>query len=185
MTHCMIDLETHDTIATARILSIGAVMFNPRDTPGTPHGEEFYAVLDLTSQEERTTSQATLDWWKKQGPAAYAALEREEPRPIGGVLSEFKAWWSKCGAIYPWSNGATFDIPMLEHAYRHAEQNKGAPWKYSKSRDTRTLFWLADKYRMPRGGNDHDALRDAKRQAWAVQKCMETLRGGPVEFKVG
>jgi len=184
MKHCMIDLETHDTIASARILSIGAVMFDPHAEPGTDLGDEFYAIMDL-DQPDRTWSQATLDWWAKQEPAALAALEREPPRPLGGVLSEFTAWWSKVGAKYPWSNGLTFDVPMLDHAYRQYHPAKGSPWQFWCARDTRTLFWLADNYKMPRGGADHDALRDAKRQAWAVQKCMETIRGGPAEIRMG
>ena len=167
--HCMIDLETNDTHPTAQILSIGAVMFDPYETI---LGEEFYCTVDLESQQERTHSQATLDWWARQSKEAKAALTRVKPVCLTQALSSLRVFWRDCGAKYPWSHGSTFDIAILENAFT-AE----APWQYWDIRDTRTLFWMANNHKPDRGPGHHDALADAKAQARAVQYCWRYLKG--------
>ena len=163
----MIDLETHDTRPTARILSIGAVMFDPREAE---LGDEFYAVLNFESQEGRTVSQATLDWWDLEGTEAAKALTRQPAEALQSALAKFRMWWDRCGAKYPWSHGATFDIGMLDHAYGYK-----APWKFWNVRDTRTMYWLANT-KPVRQATHHDALEDAKAQALAVQRAWRLLK---------
>lgn len=175
MKHCMIDSETHDTTPAARILSVGAVMFDPR---GAELGAEFYATCTIESQADRTYSQSTLDWWAKQSPEAKAALTRVEPQALVQVLLDFKKWFQSSGAKYPWSHGVGFDIAILENAFENR-----APWKFWNTRDTRTMFWLADNHNIQRPpGTHHDALEDAKAQALAVQHCWRKLRGDEAPF---
>jgi DNA polymerase III epsilon subunit-like protein len=60
--HVMVDLETLDTQISAAIVSIGAVVFDPR-------GEDYQETFSLTIDEKsnrwhgRTVSDATLEWW--------------------------------------------------------------------------------------------------------------------------
>jgi hypothetical protein len=58
----MVDIETLDTQISAAIVSIGAVVFDPR-------GEDYQETFSLTIDEKsnrwhgRTVSDATLEWW--------------------------------------------------------------------------------------------------------------------------
>ena len=170
MMHMMVDLETLDTAVSTKILSIGAVLFDPR---GEGYAQmTFYRNLSVETQRDRTESQATMDWWAQQNEAAKAKLQEGPHVPIAVALKDLRDYFQ--GAKYPWSHGASFDLAILDHAYQ--QQGLWAPWKFWDARDTRTLFSLAGDYRMPKGdGVAHDALDDAKRQAKAVQTCYQRL----------
>jgi exodeoxyribonuclease VIII len=79
-----------------------------------------------------------------------------------------------------WGNGATFDISMLEDAYRQYEIE--IPWKFWNVRDCRTVL---DMYESIRGGFNktvnrqgaHNALDDAKFQAQYITMMWSRLLG--------
>jgi len=173
MNHVMIDLETGDTIETAKIVAIGAIVFNP-DTG--LRGEKFYSTVSIKSQPKRTTSKSTLDWWKKQSAKVRTQLKGNED--LEDVLTDFE-WYLPENAIV-WGNGASFDISILEHAYR--QLGLDIPWKFYNIMDCRTIRRL---YEAKRGGleqnfngTQHHALDDAIYQADYISKMWRSLKQG-------
>lgn len=167
----MIDIETLGTAPGCAILSIGAVMFGPAGL-----GEEFYApiLLESCTAAGLTIDPRTLAWWMKQGDAARAAAFRDDAEALAIVLYRFTCWFTEHGAKQPWCHGATFDVPLLEAAYKVC--GMAPPWKYWAVRDTRTLYDLAGMKVDRCKGVHHNALDDAKAQAEAAVAALRVLR---------
>lgn len=170
--HVMIDLESLDTKPSAVILSLGAVVFNSL----SPTEKTFYQRISPEQEDlGRTKSDATIKWWEKQAPEAQEeAFSGTEDLTI--VLLRFRQWLEKLPyKPVVWSNGATFDISILEHAY-----NYQAPWKFWNIRDTRTIVGLTkgfvDKKQFEFTGTKHNALDDAIYQARYVSAMYKTIR---------
>ena len=159
--HVMIDLETMGKVPEMAIVSIGAVIFDPRY--GKVSKETFYMELDWESQD-RFICPETQEWWSKQSEEARAALDGLDD--LEESLIALAEWLPKDCKV--WGNGATFDISCLEHAYR--QLGIDIPWKFWNVRDCRTVL---DMYESARGGFNksanrkgfHNALEDAKFQA--------------------
>lgn len=167
----MIDTETLGTAPGSAILSIGAVMFGPAGL-----GEEFYAPISLASCTAAglTIDPGTVAWWMKQSEAARAAAFRDDAEPLAAVLEQFTCWLNLVDAERPWAQGANFDPPLLEAAYRACGMTP--PWKYWDVRDTRTLYDLAG-VRVDRArGTHHNALDDARAQAEAAVVALQRLQ---------
>jgi DNA polymerase III epsilon subunit-like protein len=153
----MIDLETCDTVATAAIRSIGAVKF---DSNGII--DSFYQNVFPESCYSlgMTQSQDTMTWWESQGDSAKNILEKDQVT-IQEALKRFNTWYGPIG-LYTWGNGANFDNPIMEYAYRIT--NIKCPWEFWKDRCFRTarsvVFIKRDFV-----GIKHYALDDAQNQA--------------------
>lgn len=166
----MIDLETLDILPTAKIVSIGAVIFDPRYNA---MGGEFYEELDFKAQTNRTSSADTIAWWKKQSVEARKSLKgTADLKATLEALATFLPY--KCRV---WGNGPTFDIVILEDAYRSF--NMQIPWDFWNIRDMRTI---KDIYENERGGFGwsnktvaHNALLDAIDQAKNVNKYWKII----------
>ena len=165
-TDLMIDFETLDTVASAVILSIGAVRFNI-DT-GEIDDRGFYASITVESNLAmgRTISDSTLKWWMQQSPAAQAVFT-EPKTTLELALGEFYEWFGpEDKDMRVWSNGADFDIPMLAHAARGFDWE--LPWKFWNHKCFRTLKGLPAAKRaksIPPPKTAHNALDDALAQA--------------------
>ena len=71
-----------------------------------------------------------------------------------------------------WANGPTFDMNILEHAYKSL--NIVLPWQYYKVRDARTVYGLCpglNKYPA-----SHHALEDCRRQIDLLWDTLESLK---------
>jgi len=164
--HCMIDLETLDNVASSKILSIGAVVFNHEGT----FLSTLYRNISIDGQEDRSISHDTLLWWFKQSDAARAAftapLEKGVARhSLHGTLTTLNHWLQPYKGIKLWSNGANFDLPILGHALRQARMSPN--WDFWNERCYRTVKAMY-KGKVPeptREGDHHNALDDAKHQA--------------------
>lgn len=167
----MNDLETLGTAPGCVILSIGAVVFDP--ITGRM-GAEFYRNIDRASclAIGLTIDGDTEAWWREQSQEARDRLE-VNPQPILEVLADFTAWWSDVGGRRFWGHGAGFDEPILRAAYKAA--GLSAPWSFSRSRDTRTIYDLANVAPNRDVGVHHDALVDARNQAVAVCDSFRKL----------
>lgn len=169
--HVMIDLETMGTTPDSAIVSIGAVIFDPRY--GIITKNEFYMELDWESQN-RLIDQETVKWWEGQSEEARAAHYGLDE--LSEALSLLARWLPKDAKV--WGNGSTFDISMLEDAYR--QLNIEIPWKFWNVRDCRTVL---DMYESVRGGFNktvnrngaHNALQDAKFQAQYITMMWQKL----------
>lgn len=173
MNNVMLDLETLGTKPGCVILSVGAVMFDPR---GNGWGDSFYANVDKQSCLDAglKTEQSTIDWWAKQSQEAQDAL-LVDCQPLEKVANDFGAWFSKNSGKKIWSHGACFDIPLMVSALQAV--SKEVPWKYSNVRDTRTLYELAmfDPKSIHPVGVAHNALDDCRFQVTCVQSAIRRI----------
>lgn len=176
--HCMVDLETLGTHQDAIFPIIGACIFSPSTGEIT---DTFYAHLNQKQQQTlgRTTTPATIEWWKKQSDAAKKEIIKSG-RPFKDVMEEFVDFIpSKC---VMWGNGSTFDISILENALRMLDMP--IPWAFWDVRDVRTVVDLAkrlpktervEKCNFPFEGVAHNALDDARHQATYVAAMWQAL----------
>lgn len=169
----MIDLETLSTRPNCVVLTIGAVAFDPR-------GEGVTERLDLKPSGDeqialgRHIDPATIEWWGQQSSAAQAEAFSEEGRvSFRSAIEQLSRFCWNRRAV--WSNGATFDVVIIEDCLRQLEMNR--PWAYYAVRDTRTLYEIAD-VKLRDGGHvtSHKAVEDAERQALVVQQAYKKLR---------
>lgn len=159
----MIDLETLGLTADSVILSIGAVKFNPT---GAICDEAFYTVVDIDDQRDRHINGSTLAWWVKQGESAQKVFDAPKKSSLDAALEDLQAFVDH--AEYSvWSNGADFDIPMINHALR--TRGYGPLFKHWNHKCFRTLKGLYPNVpKPPFEGTQHNALMDAIHQAkWA------------------
>lgn len=182
--HVAIDLETLGTSPDSVILAIGAVAICAE----TGEKAHFYSICNANAQPGRTVNRSTLNWWSQQSAEARAAfdLAHEQEAPLlTDVLADLTAWLGDLGKthdVFPWGNGAAFDIAMLEHAYKQISDF--VPWNFRKSRDMRTLRDVClllglepqIKQSAQRNGVHHNALDDADYQARIVIESMRLLQ---------
>jgi hypothetical protein len=169
----MLDLETLSTRNCAAIAVISAIKFR-RDGNGY-FSQPFYELVDLGSCEQVNmhVDNKTIEWWKKQPESLQKEIFEGKRRHLKEVLIDFKQWYGKSNLV--WSQGATFDIPILEEAFRRWSLEP--PWKFWQARDTRTIYDLAGmKSSDLPGDNMHNALEDCKRQVWGVQEAFKRIK---------
>lgn len=171
----MIDLETLSTRPNAVILIIAAVKFNPFGKHSELKGmDTFYRKIDITScvRSGMHTDEDTRRWWSLQNPEIRREAFEGERIDLYQALREFIEWFGHCK--YVWSHGATFDIVILNEAFRLCSLE--APWKFWNHRDTRTLYAVAGMYSRDLPQEDkHHALYDCHRQIWGVKEAMKRL----------
>ncbi|MCP1316886.1 3'-5' exonuclease [Halomonas sp. 707B3] len=174
------DLETLHTRADGVILSIAAAARVDGSIV------TFYSHCDITSQPDRFISEDTIAWWKTQGETwTKTCAACAEAPPLEQVLRDLNTWYASLGTdkdtLYPWGNGANFDIAFLEHAFNECGMKPA--WQYWTTRDLRTLKDLAKRaggYEpVTRYGVHHDARDDAITQLLEIENCMEVLYGCP------
>jgi hypothetical protein len=173
MADIMIDIESLDTTPDCVILTIGAVLFDPKGQGIIDKIEIRPTIEDQTEIYNRSINEATLEWWSKQNPEAIeeAMGDRDRVSFKEAMDQLYKFCWNHGK---PWSHGAPFDIVAMEHAWRQFGQL--APWPYYNVRDTRTLFDITGV--SLKDGNHvttHKAVEDAERQAIVVQQAYVKL----------
>lgn len=165
----MVDLEGLGTGPETTILTIAAQEFDPlrRDC----FGKHYYVRVSLESQEDRSIEQATIEWWATQsGNAKDEAFGEENRVPLSQALQGLHRmiWHAK----RVWAQGPTYDMNILEHAYKSLHMP--LPWKYYSVRDSRTLFSL-----VPLSTSypaSHHALEDTRRQIHLLWDSLEYLK---------
>ena len=164
----MIDIEGLGTGPDAAILTIAAQSFDPFGTGFYPE-RCYYARITLESQENRNIQQDTIDRWATQPEAQAEAFMEEGRVSLDQALdSLYKLAWQH---DLIWAQGPTYDINILEHAYK--SYGKVQPWQFYRIRDSRTLLSLwPDR---PKPPVSHHALEDCRRQIELVQQCLKTL----------
>lgn len=174
MNNVMIDLETWGTAPGSAIRSIGAVVFDPftREL-----GDEFYANISREScvAAGLVVNPETEAWWAGQSKQAQDSLMVDQAT-LEDTMRDFVFWWRSVRGVFPWSQGANFDQPILEAALRAV--GRSAPWKFWDSRCTRTAYDMGrfNPRSIKRIGTHHNALDDAKHQARCVQESYHNLR---------
>ena len=169
MADLMIDIEGLGTGPDTTILTIAAQSFDPL---GTGHFDQhYYCRVDLESQEGRSIQQSTIDWWATQPAVSREEAFGETDRiPLRQALEELGkiAWHAK----RIWANGPTYDMNILEHAYKSLGMN--IPWQFYNVRDARTVYSLWPG--LPKPPTSHHALEDCRRQIDLLQATMQHLQ---------
>lgn len=171
MTHMMLDTETLGRKPGCVILSIGAVIFDPFN----PQKEQytFERRIDITSQLlfGFHIEPETLEWWKTQSDEAKASL-LGVTHQIKNALIDFEAFCKNNKVDRVWAQGASFDPPIVEEAFRLCGME--TPWRYSQPRDTRTVYDLFDfdQKTHARVGVYHNALDDARFQVNCIHAAL-------------
>jgi len=184
MAHLMVDIETLGTTPDAVILTVAAQSFDPVGEGYLK--QSYYARVDLDSQHNRSIEQGTIEWWAKQHSFAKdEAFSEQDRKPLEQVLDELgKMIWHSTAL---WANGPTFDMTILEHAYK--SYNKPLPWQYYKVRDARTVYMLRPKVPVLMNSRvvpvtvngrayrpaSHHALDDCRRQIDLLQDTLRDL----------
>jgi hypothetical protein len=166
--HLMIDLEGLATGPDTCILTIAAQAFDPFGLGW--YDKHYYARVSLESQENRAIDDGTIEWWATQPTHAREEAFGEQDRiPLDRALDELGKliWHSKL----IWSQGPTYDMNILEHAYK--SYGKPLPWKYFQVRDSRTVFSLWPDQPIP--VTSHHALEDCRRQIGMLQTTLKHL----------
>ena len=163
----MIDLEGLATGPDTTSLTIAAQAFDPLG-----HGffdQHYYARVTLESQPDRKIEQGTIDWWATQKAAQAEAFAEEDRIPLDEALDGLGRliWHAK----RIWAQGPTYDMNILEHAYK--SYNKPIPWQYYSVRDSRTVFGLWPE--LPKPPTSHHALEDCRRQIELLQTTLRHL----------
>jgi hypothetical protein len=177
------DLETLGVDPGCVITQIGACAFDA-DYP-TAERQRLNVFVDPQSclDQGMTIKWSTIAWWLVQPEAARTAMVTKETRHIVNALGELSRWIAAVGdpkLIRVWGHGATFDISLLEDAYRRCEML--VPWFYRNVRDLRTLRALApDSLVLTAPSavlNAHVAVDDAVMQADWITLCTTVIRRG-------
>lgn len=137
--HAMVDIETLDVKATARILSVAAVRFNSK---GECARTVLYAHPSMKEQKEkgRTISANTHSFWQKQPKEAYEeAFKPEEDRcSVAQFQKDMVSFMKDVECV--WANSPTFDLAILRHLFD--QFGLITPWKFWEERDVRTVIQL-------------------------------------------
>lgn len=164
----MLDIEGLATGPETTILTIAAQEFDPLERGLL--GRDFYVRVDLESQEGRTIEQGTIDWWATQPSAVREEAFSEHDRvPLRDALEGLhRTLWH---ARRVWAQGPTYDMNILEHAYKSLAMP--LPWRYYAVRDSRTLFGLVPS--LEKYPASHHALEDCRRQIQLLWDALEHL----------
>lgn len=163
----MIDIEGLGTGPDATILTIAAQSFDPFGTGY--YDRHYYARVTLESQENRRIQDDTLAWWATQPEAQAEAFAEDNRIPLDQALDElYRLAWQH---DYIWAQGPTYDINILEHAYK--SYNKTQPWQFYRIRDSRTVLSLWPERPVP--PTSHHALEDTRKQINILQQTLKHL----------
>jgi hypothetical protein len=164
----MIELETIGVAPDGAILTIDAQRFIPHGDGW--HDRHYKARVSLDEQSARVIGDGTVYWWSQQSAEAQEEAFGEAGRiPLQQALGELFSLMFHADHI--WANGITFDIVILEHAFKSYEM--GLPFKYYKVLDARTVYNLWPD--LPRGAVSHHALDDCQQQILKLQATLKHL----------
>jgi DNA polymerase III epsilon subunit-like protein len=158
----MFDLETLGTHPGCVILSVGACRFN-LDTKTIQ--DEFYVTIDIRDSLSKGLfiEKDTLDWWKKQNPAALKGIMKDT-KPLQEAMELCYDYFNKKKNELVWAWGSHFDAPILEAAMGKAGISK-TPWKHWNVKDARTVSSIFQAKINRDEGVHHNAMDDSKAQA--------------------
>lgn len=171
----MVDLETLAQRPDAAIMSIGAVHFKFNNMGKILN--TFYINVDPKDCKRHgmRTESSTIEWWGKQSKEAIKALQDPKPVDLKSALVELSKWvGSVTNNPYVWSNGAAYDIPILEIAYKNLDME--SPWSYRNVMCYRTACNISGISKTERDKNNemlHHALADAKNQAKVLMDLVD------------
>lgn len=167
-----LDIETTGKRAGCRILSIGAITLD-RDGLRTDGG--FYEKISRYGwQSQFHDDPGTMKWWDEQETAA-------KNEAFSGVLGPHLVmvmWEQYIARIKPdliYAKGASFDFPILVHAFEEYGFSQDKMLPYRALRCMRGLPALAGVTEGEVKGVAHNALDDARHQGMLIHQCITKL----------
>lgn len=173
MKDVMIDMETKGVGKLAVLLDIALVQFDIRTGE---IGKTLHVVINSPSQEAigREIDESTMAWWDRQKPEARDIIEVAENSGLDwyAAMDKVHAFLKGIKGSVIWSNGANFDIAILEEAFKRTPC-LSQPWVMWKTRCVRTL---------------HDIVKEITGDAWkkevkppivahnSVEDCLYQIR---------
>ena len=170
----MIDLETLGVSPNAAILSIGAVEFDDKQL-----GKEFEVFLNVNDcvKHGMVVEPDTVLWWMEQSEKARLSICNGKRVLLAGALNQLVDAFEWEGRKV-WCNGAGFDFPILDNAFRCAGVT--TPWKFWSTMDYRTLKNLVPRQVYKDSQVNpvfaHSALEDAKAQALSAMRLISWIK---------
>lgn len=198
--HVMIDLETLGTAPTAPVITIGAVLFDPRvtDTVDELRTRGFYRRIDLADAVRNSggADPDTLAWWFAQSDSAIKALVAPGTGSVRNALKDLMTYcrernanvlqgmgadpgialWPKADIM--WAKSPDFDGKILEAACDKVQLPRLFTfYAYRCVRTLQDLAWPNGPTARPKFdvGTAHNALDDAISQALTVQAGYQKL----------
>lgn len=192
----MVDLETLGITPTAPIVTIGAVLFDPRQQNSVEELRERSLLLRVDLADALNHSGGvdpdTLKWWFGQDDAAIKALVDGTRLTLGAALREFTLYCThrdKGNEAFPghaampracriWAKSPDFDCKILEHGFSRCRMEMPFKfWQYRCVRTLQDLAWPEGPDSRPKFnvGVAHDARHDAIEQALTVQAGFHQL----------
>lgn len=166
--HAMIDWETLGLKPDAMVLSVGVVIFNADNI-----SDQYYANIDCSFLADKfSIDQSTVDWWnKRENHIAKMALN-DNARNVKDVASDIVQLFAMHEVQYLWGNGASFDIPILDHVLETCGlQNPIRFYNYRCHRTLKSLYPIVGLIPQPK--TKHHALEDA---IYQVKQCQRALK---------
>lgn len=176
----IIDWETGDTKATAKLFSLGITWFYAADINTVEELKQNTAHwnLQLGPQKHRTLSKGTLVWWSQQSKEAKDA-HRKPPliHPVQ-MIEELITFIKKNKITYLVGNGIEFDNVKLKNLCE--EHNMPYPVQYWGDLDLRTMAWMSDaqKPSFPSELTAHIAHHDTIAEAQTFQILYKDIKNG-------
>lgn len=141
-TDFMIDIETLGVRSGSIITQIAVRGFSLEC--GVPTHQGLNKKIDISDSilKGMSIDQSTVDWWKAQSKEARELVFSGDKVSLSEALDELSKLVKLEDNVRVWGNGSSFDISLLEEAYRI--MNKEIPWKFYRVRDLRTIVDLAE-----------------------------------------
>jgi hypothetical protein len=176
-TDVSVDLETLGVEPGAVITQIGLAAFNSRPANEAEH-EIVGLRIDVDPQScldlGMHVSWATIAWWLTQEAEPRETMARSKGQHVAVALSEVNNFieGQMAEGFKVWGNGATFDVTLLNEAYRAV--GMGVRWGFRNVRDMRTLVAVTPEDKIMWGVPKvaHDAMHDAIAQAETIRSCF-------------
>lgn len=163
----MLDLETMGLPPTGAVISIGACFF---DLEKCEIGPTFLRTVNLATavRDGGTIDAATVIWWLGQSQSARDGV-RFSGIDIRTALQEFSDFISEHSdvkSVRIYGNGSSFDLTLLNGAYRRAGlKTPWSPWGERCFRTIRNLYPSVIYDPAEKGDGAHNALEDARFQS--------------------
>lgn len=141
-TDFMIDIETLGVRSGSIITQIAVRGFSLEC--GVSTHQRLNKKIDISDSilNGMSIDQSTVDWWKAQSKEARELVFSGDKVSLSEALDELSKLVKSEDNVRVWGNGSSFDISLLEEAYRI--MNKEIPWKFYRVRDLRTIVDLAE-----------------------------------------
>lgn len=174
----MLDLETFGTSPQAPVVQIAALPFDL--STGEFFATDGFYMTCVPDLRKYVSDYSTLKFWltTTTPEARVAVFANEQARPLAEVLLRLRQWTMDRGLSKQplWALPASFDIVILENAFRTEEIQW--PWHYNVPRCLRTVYELAGitKDQRIRPENEHDAMSDAVSQVKTLTLALAKMR---------